>query len=47
MVNVRKMRMFVRHGLVNMPVAVRLRAIPSNVMRMLMVFVMPVLMHVF
>ena len=46
MVNIREMRVLVRHGLVSMPMAVRFLAIPSKVMRMLVVLVMSVRMRV-
>lgn len=46
MVDIRKMRVLVRHGVVRMVVTVGLRAIPLRLMLMLVVLIVYVLMHV-
>ena len=47
MVNIREMQVLVHQGLVSMPMTVGFLAIPSKVMRMLVVLVMSVLVRVF
>ena len=46
-VNIRKMRMLVRHGDMTMPVLMRLVIVPIEIVKMLMVFVVDMPMTVF